>query len=170
MKNNQSVKRSIWELTFVVEFPDRTKSRRPWAFTTQEIGPATRAGRTERRPLPQPIVSGHSQDLDTFHGTDLMPLPGLPLPPLPHSMGPVTAHVLSSPDSSILCYSSLLSLLQQLSLSCDSSYSMEPSQLALFLGEARYFNLPFMVSHTLAPSCSPPQIPLAAWYLICQPP
>lgn len=45
----------------MMEFPGRTQSRRLWAFTTQEIGPAGIAGKAREKALPEPMVSGHSQ-------------------------------------------------------------------------------------------------------------
>lgn len=44
----------------MTEFSDRIKLRRPWASTTQKTGPAGAAGQGERKPLPEPMVSGPS--------------------------------------------------------------------------------------------------------------
>lgn len=83
----------------MTEFPDRTKSRRLWASTTQELGLAGTAGKGERKPLPEPMVSGHSQvpAQECLCRTGLTSLLGLLLPPLPLSTGPAPTHVLSSP-------------------------------------------------------------------------
>lgn len=82
----------------MMEFPGRTKSRRLWAFTTQEIGPAGIAGKA-RESLYQSLwsqVIARSQYRNAFCGTGLVSLPGLLLPPLPLSVGQITTHVLSS--------------------------------------------------------------------------
>lgn len=82
----------------MTEFPDRTKSRSPWAFTTLEIDPAGITGKGERKPFPEPTASGHSR----VPAQECLPwdwphvLAGLLLPPLPLSTGLVSILVLSS--------------------------------------------------------------------------
>lgn len=149
----------------MMEFPDRTKSRSPWAFTTLEIDLAGFAGKGERKPLPEPMASGHSQ----VPAQECLPwdwphvLAGAP-PSTPPSLHGTNSHPCPLlPNSSTLCYPSPVC-----SPSCASAHSMAPSQLALF-SEARGLNLAFKAAHTLSPSRSPSQMPLAVWYLTCQP-
>lgn len=143
----------------MTEFPGRTKSRRLWAFTTQEIGPAGLQERRERKPLPEPMVSGHSQvsvpECLLWDWTRV--LTRVP-PSTPPSLRGTSHHPCSLVfNSSKLCCPS-----------CASALRVAPSQLALFSEEARGLNLAFKAPHSLVPSCCPSRMPLAAWHLTCQ--
>lgn len=110
---------------------------------------------------PEPMVSGHSQvpEQGCLHGTDLMSSPLTPWGQLlPPSSPPRTPHYSVHPPRSPHPSSPL---------SCDSSHSMGPSQLALFLEEVRHLDLPSRLPthwpHPVLPSspsdCLAPHLP-----------
>lgn len=151
----------------MMEFPGRTQSRRLWAFTTQEIGPAGIAGKAREKALPELYqVSGHSQV--SVPESLLWDWPRV-LTRAPPSTPPSLRGTSHHPCPLVFNSSKLCCPSPVCSPSCVSAHRVAPSQLALFSEEARGLNLAFKAPHTLVPSCCPSRMPLAAWHLTCQP-